>query len=159
MRVACPNCAAEYDLPPAVTARLAGGKTVRCTRCGTSWAPELPSPERQTPERQTPERQTPERQTPERPAREEAAPRPVFSAAEPPLDMPRPPAPAPLPPKPRAEPVPVERPQPRAALGIAWAASLLILAGAAYAAWHWRAEVVAAWPPAARAYMALGLAG
>jgi hypothetical protein len=43
--------------------------------------------------------------------------------------------------------------------GLAWAASLLLLLAALGAAWYWRIDIVEAWPPAARAYMALGLAG
>ncbi len=48
---------------------------------------------------------------------------------------------------------------PRAVLAAAWAASLLLLAASAWAALAWRAEITAAWPPAARAFTALGLGG
>ncbi|MBB5694152.1 hypothetical protein [Muricoccus pecuniae] len=49
--------------------------------------------------------------------------------------------------------------RPLALLAAAWAASVLLLAGAAAAAWSWRVDLVEAWPPAARAFIALGLAG
>ncbi|HWX50349.1 MAG TPA: hypothetical protein VNZ61_20050 [Roseomonas sp.] len=39
---------------------------------------------------------------------------------------------------------------------LAWAASLLVVAGAVVALWVWRAELMAAWPPAARLFQALG---
>jgi predicted Zn finger-like uncharacterized protein len=34
MRIACPKCAAEYEVP---ASRLAPRKTVRCARCGGEW--------------------------------------------------------------------------------------------------------------------------
>ncbi len=35
MRIACPKCAAEYEVP---ASRLPPRKTVRCARCGDEWA-------------------------------------------------------------------------------------------------------------------------
>jgi predicted Zn finger-like uncharacterized protein len=35
MRIACPKCAAEYEVP---ASRLPPRKTVRCARCGGEWA-------------------------------------------------------------------------------------------------------------------------
>ena len=35
MRIACPTCAAEYEVP---ASRLTPGKTVRCVRCGGQWS-------------------------------------------------------------------------------------------------------------------------
>jgi len=40
---------------------------------------------------------------------------------------------------------------------LAWGASLLLVAAALLALWVWRAEVMAAWPPATRLYQMLGL--
>ncbi len=34
MRIPCPNCAAEYDVPPA---RLSARRIVRCSRCNNQW--------------------------------------------------------------------------------------------------------------------------
>ncbi len=36
MRIACPSCAAEYDVP---ASRLPPHKKVRCVRCGGEWVP------------------------------------------------------------------------------------------------------------------------
>jgi predicted Zn finger-like uncharacterized protein len=45
MRIACPTCAAEYEVP---AARLTPQKMVRCARCGGKWmavqAAEAPAP-------------------------------------------------------------------------------------------------------------------
>ena len=35
MRITCPSCASEYNLPKP----LAAGRVVRCAKCGTEWAP------------------------------------------------------------------------------------------------------------------------
>jgi predicted Zn finger-like uncharacterized protein len=37
MRIACPSCAAEYEVP---ASRLKPGKLVRCARCGSKWLPD-----------------------------------------------------------------------------------------------------------------------
>ncbi|MBP0495613.1 zinc-ribbon domain-containing protein [Pararoseomonas indoligenes] len=142
MRVACPECSAEYDLPPALADRLAsrpdGARTVRCARCGTAWAPRPEAPAPAPPPEDAP--------APPPTASADTTPFPAFPIIERPDDHAPPPPPAPLPRRGRAP-------------ALAWAASLLLLAGAAAAAWHWRIDVVEAWPPAARAYVALGLAG
>src|SRR4030081_2370464 len=36
MRIECPSCAAQYDVP---AARLKPGKLVRCARCASEWVP------------------------------------------------------------------------------------------------------------------------
>lgn len=132
MRVACPDCSAAYELPPALAARLGEGRPLRCARCGHTWKPD-PSAEA--------------------PAPGEAAPAPPAPGAAAPEEPRRPEAPPPAAP---AMPGPVT---PAGLLAAAWAASLLLLAGMAAAAWTWRIDLVEAWPPAARAFMALGLAG
>nr|WP_294512607.1 zinc-ribbon domain-containing protein [uncultured Rhodopila sp.] len=43
MQIACPSCAATYELP---AARLKPGRSVRCSACGAEWKPE-PEPEPQ----------------------------------------------------------------------------------------------------------------
>ena len=160
MRVACPECSAAYELPLAVAARLGEGRPLRCARCGHTWTPAPASPAPAA-----------------SPARPEASPRPEPSPPDGPawptllagIPAPAPaPAQAPAPAGRRAAllarlprlPVsgfPANRQA--AILAAAWAASLLLLAGGALAAWHWRVDLVEAWPPAARAFMALGLAG
>ena len=141
MRVACPECSAEYDLPPALAARLGGGKTVRCARCGTTWAPPPPAPGELAPGNPVP----PEPPAPAAPSSPESA-----------LRFPDPPPPAAPPPAP--EPAGAPAADTSRFVTLAWAASLLLLAAAAAAAWTWRVDLVEAWPPAARAFIALGLA-
>ena len=42
MRIACPDCAAAYDVPDAM---LSADREVRCARCGRNWAPlAVPAP-------------------------------------------------------------------------------------------------------------------
>jgi predicted Zn finger-like uncharacterized protein len=36
MRITCPSCAADYEVPPS---RLTPRKVVRCARCGGEWIP------------------------------------------------------------------------------------------------------------------------
>ena len=73
-----------------------------------------------------------------------------------------PPMPVAAGPRPTASPPPAPT-RPAGARGgtvaAAWLLSLALLGGAAFAAWHWRAEVMAAWPPSIRLYAALGLPG
>ncbi len=40
MKITCPSCAAEYNVP----GELAAGRIVRCAKCSTQWAPVPPPP-------------------------------------------------------------------------------------------------------------------
>jgi predicted Zn finger-like uncharacterized protein len=142
MRIVCPSCQAAYEVPE----KLLGGtpRKVRCARCGTAWAPDpAPSPAAAQPE----------------PAPEEPSP------SEPELEPTPPVRPLPPPPVvPRAEqklaPPPPEPPPGRslvALAGFAWIASLALLAGAGWAAFAWRGEIMALWAPSRRIYVLLGL--
>ncbi len=42
-------------------------------------------------------------------------------------------------------------------VGLLWVASLLLLAAMGWAGLHYRQEIMRAWPPSARLYLALGL--
>ncbi|MGC8468896.1 MAG: hypothetical protein ACP5NI_03225 [Acetobacteraceae bacterium] len=42
-------------------------------------------------------------------------------------------------------------------VGLLWVASLLLLAGAGWAGVRYRQEIMRAWPPSVRLYLALGL--
>jgi predicted Zn finger-like uncharacterized protein len=140
MRIACPSCQAEYDVPDTM---LAGRRAVRCARCGEEWHPE-----------------------PAAPAATESLPATV-PEAEPPAVEPEPaaaaePAASPtlfVPPRePRAgRPAPQPR---RAGAGVlvGWVATVVILAGLLYTGYAWRDRLMAAWPPSTRLYAALGLA-
>ena len=165
MRVNCPNCAAGYEVPDHLLA--AGGRTLRCARCGTTFqagiavaepADALPSP----------------------------PPSPSLSPSLSPVAIPPPPVtptPAALEPPPpltfpRAPPMPLDQrveqrvdfhppmvgarahrsAGPGAALGVVgWLLTLLLLLGGGFEAVQQRSRIVAAWPASARAYDALGL--
>ncbi len=136
MRIACPSCGAEYDVPD----RLLSGpaRTLRCSRCATDFA--LPSLAATPP--------------PPAPPEPVAVPAPAPVAAPPPAaaEPEAPPAPA------VPERTPVARdPQDRALLG-AWAASVLVVLGGIAALLVFRAQLMAAWPPVTRFFSVLGLA-
>jgi predicted Zn finger-like uncharacterized protein len=120
MRIACPSCAAEYEVP---AHRLPPRKMVRCAGCGGEWmavrdAEEvIPPPEPAAP--------PPESLT------EMPAPVPAVTAMDR-LVASSPPAPS------------------RAGLVGAWVLTFAVLAGATASLVAWREEVVAAWPPIGR---------
>jgi predicted Zn finger-like uncharacterized protein len=154
MRLACPECAAEYDVPEAA---LGAARRLRCTACGTSWD-------------WTPQATPPPEPEPDEPAAAPEAP------AEPPPENTAPP-----PPRIDASPIEAARiggarievareeriataPPPARAgargsggVALAWILSLAILLAAAAALYAWRVPVMAAWPPSIRLYAALGL--
>lgn len=129
MRFACPACAATYEVPD----KLVGtGRKLRCARCGHAWLAEPP-----------------------------------VSATAPTQAPPAPPTPPPTP-APQRPPQVIDPPLPYLGdtpasagsggplLWAAWIGSILLLAGAVAAAWIWRTDVAAAWPPAARLFAMLG---
>jgi predicted Zn finger-like uncharacterized protein len=123
MRIACPDCAAEYDVPDRMLIGTPRG--MRCARCGRVWTPQpLPDP-------------------PPAPPPETAAPDP-----EPP--------PAP-PPPPEPEPAPEPAPPQRTGLLVAWLATAAVIVGLLAGAAAGRDSLIRAWPPAERAYRAIGL--
>jgi predicted Zn finger-like uncharacterized protein len=133
MRITCPNCAAEYEVPEAL---LAGGaRTLRCKRCGTEF-------------RAGGEAEAPAAPPPATPAVEELPPAPT-PAPEPAPAIAPVAAAAPL-----AEP-PVTRERSISLVG--WIASLIVLAAVAVLLINYQAEIIAAWPPAGRLYRAVGL--
>lgn len=154
MRLACPSCAAAYDLPE--TLFLAGPRMVRCAKCGHSWmasAPEPPAPE---PPSEPP---APEPEAPP-PAPADAAP---GAEAEPAARRPSPlrrraPAAAAEPPTPLPDfsLAPPEPPRRSAGLAIAWAASLALLLVVGWAGWTRREAVMQAWPASTHLFAALG---
>jgi predicted Zn finger-like uncharacterized protein len=140
MRIVCPSCRAAYEVPDTL---LAGGKAVRCAKCGAEWTP--PSVTPASPPQPPPPAAPPEEA--EAPARIE----PRLSAFRPrsvdSLDDARPP--------PRDDEIEFA-PRRRGAL-IAWLLSLLVLAALIWAAFAFRGAVMGAWPPSTRLYAALGL--
>lgn len=138
MRIVCPSCQATYEVPEAL---IAGGKAVRCARCGAEWAPLLPPPAAPPP---TPTPTPPP--APEEPLRAEpplvARPRSIDTADD-------------------ARPPPwndeIEFTPRRQGALIAWLVSLLVLAALIGAALLFRSAVMGVWPPSMRLYAALGL--
>jgi predicted Zn finger-like uncharacterized protein len=149
MRIVCPSCSAEYEVPES---RVTVGRTVRCARCGSDWVPVTATPSA-----------TADAETPPK--------------AEVPLGVPAPPeleAFAPLEParadnnEARRSLVTVSRsamarlaahpalPRSSTALRLAWAGTIVLLLVLLAGAFAWRSQIVAAWPPSARAYAVLG---
>jgi predicted Zn finger-like uncharacterized protein len=121
MRIACPDCAAEYDVPDHLL--VGNPRAMRCARCGRVWTP-APLPEAPLP-------------PPE--------PEPT-AAAEPQPEPPPGPPPAPPPASVRGT-----------GLLVAWLVTAAIIIGAVVGVVTRRDDLVRAWPPAERAYRAVGL--
>jgi predicted Zn finger-like uncharacterized protein len=124
MRIACPTCAAEYEVP---ASRLAPRRVVRCARCGGEWAAteeaeELP-PDFFRTNTQAELAQEIGRETPE-----------------------------PLPPVTAMDRLAAPRPRPSWPIGLiaAWVMTLVILIAAVAATITWKESVVRAWPPSNR---------
>lgn len=142
MRIACPSCAAEYNVPERL---LAGApRMLRCSRCGTEFP--LPVVEPAPPPPEPAPEPVPERAP-------EPEPEPVPPAHEP---EPQPGSPALV--VPERTPVAVEDGGASPALLRAWAASLLALAAGVVALVLFRGGLMEAWPPSVRLFAALGLA-
>ncbi|ONG49023.1 hypothetical protein BKE38_21240 [Pseudoroseomonas deserti] len=139
MRIECPDCAAAYDVPEALVAL---GREVRCVRCAHAWVPR-PAAAPVATAAGVPAEASMEAEG--LPLRTEAPRLPPASArVEEHL-------PAVIPPPPRRS---------RAPVVLAWIASLLAVGGAGFALWHYRLDVVSAWPPSARLFGWIsGLAG
>ena len=159
MRIACPACNAAYDVPD----RLIGtGRRLRCARCGHDWEVQQPAvpgasavddPVRPPTGRPQARLQAPPGPEPEAPPGPDLPPPPPHSALR------------------RAPQVLDQEALPRSGGGdaaasplrfldglwAAWAASILVVLAFLAALLVFRAEIAAAWPPAARLYMALGL--
>ena len=154
MRIACPACAATYDVP----ARLIGaGRDLRCKKCGHAWHV-LPQQDAAVLEAPVPASPAPDRPAPEiapgvsPPEPTGASPMPLPSLTG--IAVPRQPQLI-EPPLPRPEEIAVRG---GPALWAAWAASLLLVGIMLVVLWLFRAEIIEAWPPAARLYLMLGSA-
>ncbi|HEY0206546.1 MAG TPA: zinc-ribbon domain-containing protein [Acetobacteraceae bacterium] len=140
MRITCPNCAAAYDVP---AERLAGGRTVRCARCGSGWVP--PADESEPEPLPAPQAAAPEDAAPE-----------LHEAATSSLPEPEPPplAPAATARGIRHRLLAVRLPVP---VLLAWAGSMVLLGALVWAMLAWRLDMIRVWPPSERLYSALGL--
>jgi predicted Zn finger-like uncharacterized protein len=156
MRIVCPSCAAVFDVPKV---RLVPGQAVRCARCSTDWTPlALPGPASDIPAAEPLE---PPGIAAQPPKPESAG---AHAAATPLVDQPA-----------SGPSVQSHATQGRlpsiqsvldrlnlttateAALIAAWAVSIALVVGMAWAAVAWRGEIMHAWPPSERIYAALGL--
>ena len=139
MRIACPSCAATYDVPDRLLAGPA--RTLRCSRCGADFP--LPKTEAEAPAE-------PEPPPPVTPPPPPVTPAPAAEAAPP-----SPPRPEPLAPRPAVVEV-AEAPQP--ALLRAWVASIVVVVAAIASLLVFHAKVMEVWPASTRLFAALGLA-
>ena len=121
MRVSCPNCAAEYEVP---SDRLNARRKVRCARCDSVWAP--------VQEAQTVASDNEAVEPLEKPADSVPTDQPVIGGATA-MD--------------RLAATSV----PRNSIGLraAWVASVVLLVGSAAATVTWRGRIVQAWPASA----------
>jgi predicted Zn finger-like uncharacterized protein len=142
MRIVCPSCSAEYDVPESL---VTAGRVVRCARCGGEWMPvEAGAAE---PETVPPaiEDSPPDAGQPVADAAPEALATEHLAVADaPPSAMDRLASHS-------------ARPSSRIRLRLAWLASLAVLAFLGSSAYAWRAEIVTAWPPSARMYAVFGV--
>jgi predicted Zn finger-like uncharacterized protein len=153
MRIVCPSCEAAYDVPDTLVARR---RTLRCARCGREWATE-PPPEQAPPADAPPA---------EAPAPEAGVPEPVPEVVTPPPEPPQPLRAAATLSEALADQLVSQPPSRPAAATLrggavrrAWIASLALLAALAFAAWHYRADVMHVWPASERVYRVFGPAG
>lgn len=156
MRIACPNCAAEYEVPDAALAT--GPRLLRCAKCSHQFTASLPAAEAEPPPKAKPLSQ-PVSQPVAEPVAKPAAAAPQASAESVPARAAPEPAPAPAPITPSGEPggaAPTSAGTDRVAL-FGWVATLFVLLGAAAAVFTQHAAIAAAWPPAQRLFSALGL--
>jgi predicted Zn finger-like uncharacterized protein len=140
MLIECPNCHAGFDVPERLLRDRS--RPLRCGQCGTVFPiPEPPAPEPEPAELRTPE------PPPAPPVTEEprAASKPLTEEVQPEPELPR------------VTPPEAANGASSRGLRAAWAASILLLIGGGLAAIIQRDAVMAAWPPAARVFGALGL--
>lgn len=138
MLILCPSCGATYEVPDS---RMRPGRRVRCAQCRTDWVPVVEA-----------DAADPDGIEPQTPPEDEAR----AGGADHPPDPPAAPAVSAMD---RLAAWSDTRWRGGFALRAAWAASLLLLAGCLIAAIVWRVGVMHLWPPSARLFRALGLAG
>jgi predicted Zn finger-like uncharacterized protein len=159
MRIVCPSCQAAYEVPDKLLS--SGPRKVRCAKCGGDWMAEAEpeaapgameaEPEMPLAPPRVPEGLPPEDDEPDLPPPPPVVPQMQPAGGGPEAMVPRP--------EEKLVPEPGERPS-RALVvvaGVAWLASVAVLAGAGWAAVAFRAEVMAAWAPSRRLFALLGL--
>jgi predicted Zn finger-like uncharacterized protein len=121
MRLACPSCAAEYEVP---ASRLKPNKLVRCARCANSWLPDLDAGSSVSPA------DTSEHLASDVEHGTMASPSGMTAMDR--LAAPRTPQPA------------------RRSLIAAWVLTCVVLSAGVAATIGWRDSIVRAWPPSGR---------
>jgi predicted Zn finger-like uncharacterized protein len=140
MRIVCPSCQAAYEVPERLIDQAP--RRLRCARCGHEWLP--PELRAETPA-----------VAPPPPGPPPSAPPPVVPPSL------RPPARQmdygeELDEKPPRRRVSAAGASNRVAV-LGWLLSVLVLAMLGGAAVAWRGDIMAAWPPSQRVYVAVGL--
>jgi predicted Zn finger-like uncharacterized protein len=129
MRITCPSCSTGYEVPDSL---MPAGRIVRCAKCGEEWTPTA-----------TPAGAAEVEARPEERVLPAAGQTATWSVArQSAMD--------------RLAAHPAQTPS-RLPLRLAWAASVLVLVVAVWAAFAWRADIAAAWPPSGRVYALFGL--
>ena len=145
MQLACPACAAIYNVPDSM---IGEGRMMHCARCAHEWFAR-PLPKAALPE-PMPAPAMPEASPAPPEPRAPIAPAPIARA---PIALAPPPPPrmaeAPPPPEPKSS-------QGQLLLRLAWVASLGLVAWGGYFVWTERARMTELWPPIARLYGLLG---
>ena len=151
MRIVCPSCAARYEIADEM---LAKPRTVRCSRCAREWVQDPIPPVGNDAGTQD---AVPLPEPPEPAPVPQAAELPAPGSPAPELQPPEPHVAAPAVPAPAAPfaPAPTRATPAGGAPLLAWVASLLILAALAFAAYTYRAQIQAAWPPSERVFRLL----
>jgi predicted Zn finger-like uncharacterized protein len=177
MRIACPNCSAEYDVPESLLA--IGPRLLRCARCAHQFDAALPraEPPPAPPPAPAPPPTSPPSAAPQEAARPAAPPPaplspdaeqdgieapPTLEATSPLVDRPPPTRGlsrhSPIdPPTQAAKPAAHTARHFAATVTAAWVASLVVIFVAGWATYTYHAEITAAWPSIARLYQALGV--
>lgn len=120
---------------------MTAGRVVRCARCAGEWVP-LANVPAEEPEAGPPPPEPPPPPPPEPPPPDPGAPQPLATVKRSAMA------------RLAAHPATPGSP---GVLRVAWAASIALLILLAAIAFAWRSEIVATWPPSARAYAAFGL--
>jgi predicted Zn finger-like uncharacterized protein len=132
MRIGCPNCAAEYEVPDRLLA--AGPRLLRCAKCAHQFEAALPVEQAAAP-----------------------GPAPAVMAVAPPPEPVLAAAPAlPVAHADAALRAPVTPRHDRVA-AFGWVGTVLLLVAGGLAGIRYRTDITEAWPPAARLFQALGL--
>ena len=175
MRIACPTCTAEYEVPLSM---IGPGKSVRCARCRTVWHVAAPDAAPPVPVSQVEPPPVPAIPTTvgeaarSHPAEADRAERPAYSSAFPiaaTTELIRTEedelVPVPVGLHVRRDESALERlsaiqpvrPRRMTPVLAAWVLSLAIVAGGLAAAYRYRADVMDAWPASRRVFAALGI--